>query len=69
MTLIERLDAAILHALGKIGQSTAFVIERHDDVASVSRAAKVKVRTRIDALVKSGKVKSDGAYQGAVYWM
>ena len=52
-----------------IGPATARQIETHADVVKACRSSKTKARRHIERLVQLGRVKSDGAQQGAVFWV
>lgn len=68
MTHTQRIEAAILDALATLQRATARQIETFPAVAHACRAAKLKARTILEGMRHTGKVQSDGAYQGAVYW-
>lgn len=64
----QAIEYAIIAALQKLGRATARQIETDSDVAQACRLAKIKCRHRLEMLVQSGRVKSDMARQGAVFW-
>ena len=68
MTKLQEIEAAILAALLELGPSTARQVEMHPGVALACREAKLKARHRLAMMMHAGKVKSDLAYQGAMFW-
>ena len=59
----------VRQTIAAIGPATARQIETHADVVKACRSSKTKARRHIERLVQLGHVKSDGAEQGAVYWI
>ena len=68
MTNLQEIEAAILAALLELGPSTARQVEMHPGVALACRKAKLKARHRLEMMMHAGRVKSDRAYQGALFW-
>ncbi len=68
MTKLQEIEAAILAALLELGPSTARQVEMHPGVALACREAKLKARHRLVMMMHTGRVKSDRAYQGAMFW-
>ena len=68
MNKLQEIEAAILAALLELGPSTARQLEMHPGVALACREAKLKARHRLAMMMHAGKVKSDLAYQGAMFW-
>jgi len=68
MNKLQEIEAAILAALLERGPSTARQLEMHPGVALACREAKLKARHRLAMMMHAGKVKSDLAYQGAMFW-
>ena len=68
MNRLQEIEAAILAALLELGPSTARQVEMHPGVALACREAKIKARHRLEMMMLAGKVKSDRAYQGAMFW-
>ena len=68
MTKLQKIEAAILAALLELGPSTARQLEMHPGVALACREAKLKARHRLEMMMLAGKVKSNRAYQGALFW-
>ena len=68
MNKLQEIEAAILTALLELGPSTARQVEMHPGVALACREAKLKARHRLAMMMHAGKVKSDLAYQGAMFW-
>ena len=68
MNKLQEIEAAILAALLELGPSTARQVEMHHGVALACREAKIKARHRLEMMMLAGKVKSDRAYQGAMFW-
>ena len=68
MNKLQEIEAAILTALLELGPSTARQVELHPGVALACREAKLKARHRLEMMMLAGRVKSDRAYQGAMFW-
>ncbi len=68
MNKLQEIEAAILAALLELGPSTARQVEMHPGVALACREAKIKARHRLEMMMLAGKVKSNRAYQGAMFW-
>ena len=68
MNKLQEIEAAILTALLELGPSTARQVEMHPGVALACREAKIKARHRLEMMMLAGRVKSDRAYQGAMFW-
>jgi len=68
MNKLQEIEAAILAALLELGPSTARQLEMHPGVALACREAKLKARHRLEMMMLAGRVKSDRAYQGAMFW-
>ena len=68
MNKLQEIEAAILAALLELGPSTARQVEMHPGVALACREAKIKARHRLEMMMLAGRVKSDRAYQGAMFW-
>ena len=68
MNKLQEIEAAILAALLELGPSTARQLEMHPGVALACREAKLKARHRLAMMMHAGKVKSDLAYQGTMFW-
>ena len=68
MNKLQEIEAAILAALLELGPSTARQLEMHPGVALACREAKLKARLRLEMMMLAGRVKSDRAYQGAMFW-
>lgn len=68
MNKLQEIEAAILAALLELGPSTARQVEMHPGVALACREAKIKARHRLEMMMLAGRVKSDRAYQGALFW-
>jgi len=62
------IEAAILAALQELGPATARQVEMHPAVVKACRVAKLKARHRLEMMMREGRVKSDRAYQGALFW-
>ena len=68
MNKLQEIEAAILAALLELGPSTARQVEIHPGVVLACREAKLKARQRLEMMMHAGRVKSDRAYQGALFW-
>ena len=68
MNKLQEIEAAILAALRELGPSTARQVEMHPGVALACREAKIKARHRLEMMMLAGRIKSDRAYQGAMFW-
>ena len=68
MNKLQEIEAAILAALLELGPSTARQVEMHPGVVLACREAKIKARHRLEMMMLAGRIKSDRAYQGAMFW-
>lgn len=65
----EVMEQAIVDALKVIGPATARQIESHPSVNLACQQAKLKARHRLESMMLAGRVMSDRAAQGAVFWV
>ena len=68
MSKLTEIEAAILAALRELGPATARQVEMHPAVVQACRVAKLKARHRLEMMMHAGRIKSDRAYQGALFW-
>ncbi len=67
MTQRQGIERSIIAALRDLGPSTARRVEAHEGVVLACRKAKLRCRHQLDIMTAQGLIKSDGAYQGAIY--
>lgn len=60
---------AVLAAVEQMGAATAAEIERHPQVATACRAAKIKARKLLERLRQEGRLVSCGSAQAPRYWL